>query len=896
MDIDPVPGPESSGIPDAAAAPGGIHVDAHIQLRQSPAYVVPFGGEAGKTSTPPVGQPARSGYETYADEVDPKDDNLYAPFASRVDWEIAQWAKLRGLGSTAFSDLLAIEEVRERLGLSYKNADELNKIIDNKLPNRRPAFHRFEACVGDEQFAMFCRDILECIAALYGDTEHARYICVAPERHYADADCTIRLYHDLHTGQWWWATQKHLESEMPGATIIPVILSSDKTQLTSFRNKTAYPVYLTIGNLPKEIRRKPSHRGQILLAYLPTSRLEHIKNKAARRRTLANLFHACMSMATEPLRVAGVDGVPMASGDGIVRRCHPILVIYVGDYPEQVLVTGTYTGDCPICKCPHDELGTYPCPYDYRNLDEALDALAFAGTGEYNRACDDAGIKPIQHPFWEGLPYVDIYRAITPDILHQLHQGIIKHLLAWLTDIVGEHEIDARVKRLPPNHSIHIFQKGISGLTRVTGTEHKQIARFILGLVIDVRLPHGESTEDLVSATKSLLDFLYMAQYSVHSSTTLDALERTLSDFHTKKSIFVSLGARGNFLIPKLHMLLHYVRAIKLYGTTDNYNTEATERLHIDFAKEAYRSTNHKNEFPQMTKWLERREKVLQHAQYVKWRILHAEAQADPRRTEPEPAAADEKTRWRPPDMACPLYHHMTKWPTRNAVPITELVAPSGYGATHLMPALARFVVELNAPTLTKNEVERRAANLTFPFQALPVYHKIKFRNMEYYGNETLDSIHAQPLRVGSHGNVLAHPRFDTALVRVQRDTGQPRARLQDTRIGQVRAVFSLPQKYLLRLFPTLTQVPRHLVYIEWFSKFTAEPDPRYQMYKVQRLTGNAKIASVVPLTLLERSVHLFPKWGGPVPNAWQSTNVLDECTAFYLNPTKDSHSYYNLY
>jgi hypothetical protein len=31
----------------------------------------------------------------------------------------------------------------------------------------------------------------------------------------------------------------------------------------------AYPVYLTIGNLPKELRQKPSHHAQVLLAYLP---------------------------------------------------------------------------------------------------------------------------------------------------------------------------------------------------------------------------------------------------------------------------------------------------------------------------------------------------------------------------------------------------------------------------------------------------------------------------------------------------------------------------------------------------------------------------------------------------------------------------------------------------
>jgi len=25
--------------------------------------------------------------------------------------------------------------------------------------------------------------------------------------HYLDADQTIRLYHDMHTGKWWWETQ-----------------------------------------------------------------------------------------------------------------------------------------------------------------------------------------------------------------------------------------------------------------------------------------------------------------------------------------------------------------------------------------------------------------------------------------------------------------------------------------------------------------------------------------------------------------------------------------------------------------------------------------------------------------------------------------------------------------
>jgi hypothetical protein len=39
------------------------------------------------------------------------DMNTWSPFCSRLDWEIARWAKLRGPSSTAFSELLAIDGV-----------------------------------------------------------------------------------------------------------------------------------------------------------------------------------------------------------------------------------------------------------------------------------------------------------------------------------------------------------------------------------------------------------------------------------------------------------------------------------------------------------------------------------------------------------------------------------------------------------------------------------------------------------------------------------------------------------------------------------------------------------------------------------------------------------------
>ncbi|KAF8274731.1 hypothetical protein EI94DRAFT_1695856 [Lactarius quietus] len=122
-------------------------------------------------------------------------------------------------------------------------------------------------------------------------------------------------------------------------------------QLTLFHGKVTYPVYLTIGNILKAICRKPTHQA--------------IKT-----------------------------GVDMLSGDEIWHHCHPILAVFVGDYPKQALVTCTYQdGDIHM----------------------------------FHSACHKADLKPVFHSLWEALPLVNIFISITPDVLHQMLQGVMKH-------------------------------------------------------------------------------------------------------------------------------------------------------------------------------------------------------------------------------------------------------------------------------------------------------------------------------------------------------------------------------------------------------------------------------------------------------------------------------------
>jgi len=143
------------------------------------------------------------------------------------------------------------------------------------------------------------------------------------------AACTMRCLQETGGGQFRCVTyvrnaisfltnsKESLESRQPGATVIPVIILSDKTQLTLFWDKMAYPIYLTIGNIPKDICRKPSRHAQVLLGYIPVTKLEHLSNKTARWRGLTSLFHACMADVLGPIMSRGETGVAMMSSDGI---------------------------------------------------------------------------------------------------------------------------------------------------------------------------------------------------------------------------------------------------------------------------------------------------------------------------------------------------------------------------------------------------------------------------------------------------------------------------------------------------------------------------------------------------------------------------------------------------
>ncbi len=117
------------------------------------------------------------------------------------------------------------------------------------------------------------------------------------------------------------------------------------------RNQSAWPVYLTIGNIPKHVRKKPSANTVLLLALLP--KFSKGNNGASTRAG----FHKALTMVFEPLQKVFSTGLDLDCINSFIMFCFLRLTAWMADTPEQSLLTSLIGGFCPVCTAPKDCMG-----------------------------------------------------------------------------------------------------------------------------------------------------------------------------------------------------------------------------------------------------------------------------------------------------------------------------------------------------------------------------------------------------------------------------------------------------------------------------------------------------------------------------------------------------------
>jgi hypothetical protein len=194
--------------------------------------------------------------------------------------------------------------------------------------------------------------------------------------------------------------------------------------------------------------------------------------------------------------------------------------------------------------------------------------------------------------------------------------------------------------------------------------------------------------------------------------------------------------------IPKFHSLLHYIESIKLFGATDNYNTETFERFHIDFAKEGWRASNRRDEFPQKITWLSRQEKISLFETYLDLLDNHLNDKA------PAP----------PTQLSQHRTHKIAKFPPFPAKRLQTIQHQ------HCAPNFSKDLKEYLNNLVPHPVSNRRASLFTLPFERIDVFSQFKFHPHNLLDliaeEEEEDTVKALPI---STQNPLG--QFDTVVV-----------------------------------------------------------------------------------------------------------------------------------
>ncbi|KAG8773834.1 hypothetical protein FRC12_002290 [Ceratobasidium sp. 428] len=753
---------------------------------------------------------------------------------------------------------------------------------------------------------LYKRPVVDVIRDLLGNPAFARFMRYAPEKHWTSRARKSRVYGEMWTGKWWWRRQKWLRDR--NGTIVPLIFSSDKTHMSKFSgNQEAYPVYLTIGNISKDIRRQATKHATVIIGYIPVDSFKDVPSKTLRRRFRGELTHFAMASIMAPLKEAGRTGVEMWCADGRLRRVYPMLAAFVGDWPEQNDMACTDRGGCPKCWKRGVGRGDQE-PGPRRTSLSTIEAIdRYLETGRV-AALEVLGLKR-WWPWWAGLPNVEFATCITPDLLHQVHKGVFKdHAMRWFQRTLGKPVMDERYKSMTRAKNLRHFKKGISSVSQWTGREAKEMEKVFVPLLAE----HPDLPDDLITFVRSLIDFSYIARAARLTEDELEELREAHATMHRLKQVLVrakiykSTDRLAN--IPKWHMLSHYFDSIRELGTPDGYNTESPEYLHIVYVKRGWEASNKRNAIPQIIEYCQRLEALRIHRAYLNehhgieprgepvttavlfdeddgeykpednadgeeaWEDVDEGEEDDdgeegPKRATVAPDANEVHHPW--PEFAIAMR------PTRHAT-LSQLV--DDYGTTSLERALHSFL----------RPYARDNTWFLLPHDDFNVWHKLTLYHhpLPFAPDEARqrDVIRVRPALRDQRGRSLLRiePVFDTALF--LHDSSK--FGIHRYRAGRVRAILQLPKR-LQEMYSGV------LAYLELFTPFDAEPAPEHLLHATSHArSGQTRQYAVIPIERIVMGCHLAPnfRYVGPDVRLDARVDLLADTRRFFFN------HYYNLF
>ncbi|KAI0701452.1 hypothetical protein C8T65DRAFT_788248 [Cerioporus squamosus] len=252
--------------------------------------------------------------------------------------------------------------------------------------------------------------------------------------------------------------------------VLPLLLWSDETHLSSFGSAYMWPIYLYFGSISKYVRGRPTEFAAHHLAYIPQlpdtvkDDYQRAHNKFPDADTLTfckrELYNQIWHLLLDPeFCKAYKEGLLLRCGDGVLRRLFPRFFTYSADYPEKVLIAALKPLArclCPRClteKTEVSEAGTAADEERRTSKRRADDAathskirrareLIFRGysltSKRVKKLLEDQSLNPIRSAFSTLLSDqgLDVYQLLAPDLMHEFELGVWKNTFAHLMRIL----------------------------------------------------------------------------------------------------------------------------------------------------------------------------------------------------------------------------------------------------------------------------------------------------------------------------------------------------------------------------------------------------------------------------------------------------------------------------
>ncbi|RXW17060.1 hypothetical protein EST38_g8794 [Candolleomyces aberdarensis] len=450
-------------------------------------------------------------------------------------------------------------------------------------------------------YEVWYRDPLTILEGQIANADFVGHIDYAPKELRGRGN--RRQYVDLMSGEWAWKQANTLaqDPDLHGAMFAPIVLGSDKTTVSVGTGQNEYyPLYISLGNVRNHVRR--AHRNALqLLAFLAIPKTGRDEQDSVEfRRFRRQLFHTSLARILMSVKAWMKKARVTQCGDGHFRRVVYGLGPYIADYPEQCLLACVVSGWCPRCISPSADLDGDQS--DVFRSHEHTEAIRQAFEGNLKKMWEGYGMIDDVVPFTAYFPRANIHELLSPDLLHQVIKGTFKdHLVSWVVEYLEAQpngkslvaEMDRRIAASPLFSGLRRFPEG-RGFKQWTGNDSKALMKVFIPAIV------GLVPDEMVKAVSCFTEFCYLVRRSRIDELVLDRIDQCIAEFHEHRKIFIDLGIRDDFCLPRQHSLIHYRLLIQQFGAPNGICSSITESKHIKAVKQPWRRSNRNQPLGQM--------------------------------------------------------------------------------------------------------------------------------------------------------------------------------------------------------------------------------------------------------------------------------------------------------